>query len=73
MQYLLYVKEERTVKVELWPDGDRMCAWVATREDEHDMWGPPERCDEEIHDQSPAVVAHGPAPRMMEDERRSDE
>lgn len=45
--YQLYVNEERTIKVELWPDGDRLAAWVATRSHPSDMWGPPERCDEE--------------------------
>ena len=53
--YRLYVNEESTIKVEVWPDGDRLACWVAVRDDPADTWGPPERCDEALHDQTPTV------------------
>ena len=52
--YTLYVNEERTIKVEVWPavgedrlGSNRPVCLVATREHPGDVWGPPVRCDEE--------------------------
>jgi hypothetical protein len=36
--YLLYVNDDRTVMVHIWPDG---AAEFATREDAGNIWGPP--------------------------------
>lgn len=44
--YTLYVNEERTVKVEDWPD-EVGRIHVAVRAHPDDMWGPPIPCDEE--------------------------
>jgi hypothetical protein len=47
-KYRLWVNPERTIKAELWPlkDGEKL--FIATRQNESDIWGPPVECAEEV-------------------------